>query len=166
MGIKNGFKREEEPIFQKILEAYQGEIGRDHYRRIKRPAKQLLQKCSLQSICDTSRLCELAYWLYFDGKKELALELCELIHGVEFDVETGWATGIPMLFGLEVRIARECLGEDRRDQIPPAFLRPLQSDWKRGDRTVSQAQPALGSHRTDHSGIYGLPEKTGERPLS
>lgn len=47
--------------------------------------KQLIQKCSFKSLSDTSCLCSLAYWLYIYGDKELALEIREHTHGVDFE---------------------------------------------------------------------------------
>lgn len=81
------------------------------------------QKCSFESISDTSCLCSLAYWLYIYGDKELALEICEITHEVDFSFEFGcWNSGIQTIYGLEIRIARELLGENRRNNIPPNLL--------------------------------------------
>lgn len=51
------------------------------------------------------------------------LEICEIAHGVEFSFEFGcFNMGIQNIYGLEIRIAREFLGEDRRNTIPQDFL--------------------------------------------
>ena len=72
---------------------------------------------------DTSRYCTLAYWLYIYGNKQTALALCEAVHGVEFPFEFGyWQGGIQNIYGLEIRITRELLGEDRRNIVPSALL--------------------------------------------
>ena len=84
-----------------------------------KPCKKLIQKCSYKSISDTSCLCSLAYWLYIYGDKELALEICEIAHEVEFSFEfMDWNSGIQNIYGLEIRISRELLGENRRNHIP------------------------------------------------
>ena len=51
------------------------------------------------------------------------LEICEIIHEVEFSFEfMGWNSGIQNIYGLEIRIARELLGENRRNNIPLNLL--------------------------------------------
>ena len=81
------------------------------------------QKCSYKSTSDTDCLCSLAYWLYIYGDKELALKICEIAHGVEFSFEfRDWNSGIQNIYGLEIRIARELLGENRRNNIPLNLL--------------------------------------------
>jgi len=124
-----------EPILEKVLEQYNKELSTNYfspvpkkntqkvYNTIIKPCKKLLQKCSYKSISDTDCLCSLAYWLYIYGDKELALEICEITHGVEFSFEyRGWNSGIQNIYGLEIRIARELLGENRRNKIPPNLL--------------------------------------------
>ena len=81
----------------------------------------LIQKCSFKSSRDTGRLCNLAYWLYIYAHKQLALEICEVTRDVNFDFEY-WHGGISNIYGLEIRIARELLGENRKDIIPAASL--------------------------------------------
>lgn len=117
----NDFHEEVKLIVEKILKYYDKEKSQKIYEHIKKPAKMLLQKCSYKSNSDTSRLCSLAYWLYIFSNKDLALEICELSHKVKFDFEYG-DTGIQNIYGLEVRIARESLGENRRNNIAPEFL--------------------------------------------
>lgn len=110
------------PVLEKILEQYGRKVSPDIYHTIIKPCKQLIQKCSFKSLSDTSSLCSLAYWLYICDYKKLALEICELTHGVDFVFEDGHNRGYPEIYGLEVRIARELLGENRRDHIPPDLL--------------------------------------------
>ena len=108
-----------EPILEKVLEQYHKKNTEKIYNTIMKPCKKLIQKCSYKSISDTSCLCSLAYWLYIYGDKELALEICEIAHEVEFSFEFwGWNSGIQNIYGLEIRIARELLGENRRNHIP------------------------------------------------
>ena len=112
-----------EPTLVKILEQYHKKNTQKAYHTITQPCKRLIQKCSFKSSSDTDCLCSLAYWLYIYGDKELALELCEITHGVEFSFEFGaWNNGIQNLYGLEIRIARELSGENRRANIPPHLL--------------------------------------------
>ncbi len=48
--------------------------------------------------------------------EELALEICEITHEVEFSFEfRGWNSGIQNFYGLEIRIARELSRESRRN---------------------------------------------------
>lgn len=108
-----------EPILEKVLEQYHKKNTEKIYNTITKPCKKLIQKCSYKSISDTSCLCSLAYWLYIYGDKELALEICEIAHEVEFTFEfMDWNSGIQNIYGLEIRIARELLGENRRNHIP------------------------------------------------
>ena len=108
-----------EPILEKVLEQYHKKNTEKIYNTIMKPCKKLIQKCSYKSISDTSCLCSLAYWLYIYGDKELALEICEIAHEVEFSFEfMDWNSGIQNIYGLEIRIARELLGENRRNHIP------------------------------------------------
>ena len=108
-----------EPILEKVLEQYHKKNTEKIYNTITKPCKKLIQKCSYKSISDTSCLCSLAYWLYIYGDKELALEICEIAHEVEFSFEfMDWNSGIQHIYGLEIRIARELLGENRRNHIP------------------------------------------------
>lgn len=108
-----------EPILEKVLEQYHKKNTEKIYNTITKHCKKLIQKCSYKSISDTSCLCSLAYWLYIYGDKELALEICEIAHEVEFSFEfINWNSGIQNIYGLEIRIARELLGENRRNHIP------------------------------------------------
>ena len=108
-----------EPILEKVLEQYHKKNTEKIYNTIMKPCKKLIQKCSYKSISDTSCLCSLAYWLYIYGDKELALEICEIAHEVEFSFEfMDWNSGIQNIYGLEIRIARELLCENRRNHIP------------------------------------------------
>ena len=51
------------------------------------------------------------------------MKICEIAHGVEFSFEfRDWNSGIQNIYGLEIRIARELLGENRRNNIPPSLL--------------------------------------------
>ena len=112
-----------EPILEKILEQYNRKNTPKTYNKIIKPCKRLIQKCSYTSSSDTGCLCSLAYWLYIFGDKELALEICEAVHEVEFSFEFGgWNCGIQNIYGLEIRIARELFGENRRNNIPSNFL--------------------------------------------
>ena len=105
------------------MEQYHKKNTKKTYNTITKPCKKLIQKCSYKSISDTSSLCSLAYWLYIYGDKELALKICEIAHGVEFSFEfRDWNSGIQNIYGLEIRIARELLGENRRNNIPPSLL--------------------------------------------
>lgn len=111
------------PLLEKVLEQYHEKDTPKIYDTIIRPCKKLIQKCSCKSVSDTARLCSLAYWLYIYQEKELALQICESTHGVEFPFEFSlWNSGIQNIYGLEIRIARELLGEDRRGDIPPWLL--------------------------------------------
>ena len=108
-----------EPILEKVLEQYNKKNTKKTYNTLTKPCRKLIQKCSYKSISDTSSLCSLAYWLYIYGDKELALEICEIAHEVEFSFEfMDWNSGIQNIYGLEIRIARELLGENRRNHIP------------------------------------------------
>lgn len=117
----NDFHEAVKLIVEKILKYYEKEKNQKIYEYIKKPAKGLLQKCSYKSSFDTSSLCSLAYWLYIYDNKELALEICELSHKVNFDFEYG-DMGIQNIYGLEIRIAREHLEEDRRKNFTSDFL--------------------------------------------
>ena len=111
------------PVLERVLEQYQKKTTPKRYDTIIKPCKRLIQKCSCKSILDTACLCSLAYWLYIYGEKALALEICESTHGVDFAFEFGgWGIGIQNMYGLEIRIARELLGQDRRADIPPWLL--------------------------------------------
>ena len=117
------FHEKLEPALEKILEQYNKKNTQKIYNAIIRPCKRLIQKCSYKSSSDMDCLCSLAYWLYIFGDKELALMICEITHGVEFSFEFGcWNIGIQNIYGLEIRIARELLGENRRNNIPPNLL--------------------------------------------
>lgn len=105
-------------IMEKILGYYRHHESQKVYERIIKPAKRLSQKCSYKSTSDTSNLCSLAYWLYIYGNKEMALEICELCHMVTFDFEYR-EIGIQNIYGLEIRIARELLNEDRKSNFIP-----------------------------------------------
>lgn len=111
------------PILEKVLEQYHKENTQEIYNTIIRPCKKLIQKCSYKSTSDTDCLCSLAYWLYIYDDKELALEICEISHKADFSYEFKcWNSGIQNIYGLEIRIARELLGENRRNHIPPDLL--------------------------------------------
>ena len=105
------------PTLEKILRLYNSENSQKMYDTIVKSCKRLMQKCSFKSLLDVSRLCFLTYWLYIYGQKELALEICEHTHNINFAYEYSWH-GYPDIFGLEIRIAREILGENRRAYIP------------------------------------------------
>lgn len=114
------FHEKLKPILQAVLEQYDQKAAPEIYHNITKPCKRLIQKCSFKSVWDTGCLCALAYWLYIYGNKELALKICEAVHGTEFSFEYEyWNNGIQNIYGLEIRIARELLGEDRRNNIPP-----------------------------------------------
>ena len=118
-----GFHNQLKPILEKVLEQYNRKNTQKTYDTIINPCKKLMQKCSYKSDSDTECLCSLAYWLYIYGDKELALEICEITHGVAFSFEfKGWNSGIQNIYGLEIRIARELLGENRRNNIPPYLV--------------------------------------------
>ena len=117
------FHEKLKPTLQEILNQYGQEATSGIYHNIVKPCKMLMQKCSFKSVSDTSRLCSLAYWLYIYGNKELALKICEIAHSVDFSFEFEyWRDGIQNIYGLEIRIARELLGEDRRNNIPTDLL--------------------------------------------
>ena len=117
------FHEKLKPILEKVLEQYNKENTQEIYDTIIKPCKKLIQKCSYRSTSDTDRLCSLAYWLYIYSDKELALEICEISHKVDFSYEFRcWNSGIQNIYGLEIRIARELLGENRRDDIPSDLL--------------------------------------------
>ncbi len=109
------------PALTKVLALYKQGDTRQINREFIKSCKKLLQKCSFKSLMDVSELCSVAYWLYIYGHKELALEICELTHGVDFAYEYSWP-GFPELYGLEIRIAREILGEERKGNIPPNLV--------------------------------------------
>lgn len=109
------FHEKIKPVLKKILEQYDRNITPKIYITIVKPCKKLIKKCSFMSISDTSCLCSLAYWLYIYECKEHALELCECTHGIDFVYEN--KNGIQDIYGLEIRIAREILGENRRSMI-------------------------------------------------
>lgn len=117
------FHEKLKPTLQAVLDQYGQRTTAGIYHNIIKPCRRLVQKCSFKSISDTSCLCSLAYWLYIYGNKALALKLCEIAHNVDFSFEFEyWNNGIQNIYGLEIRIARELLGEDRRDNIPPDLL--------------------------------------------
>lgn len=82
--IKN-FHENLRPVLENILEQYGRKVSPNIYHTIIKRCKQLIQKCSFTSLSDTGSLCSLAYWLYIYGHKELALEICEHTHGVDFE---------------------------------------------------------------------------------
>lgn len=117
------FHEKLKPTLQAVLDQYGQKAAPGIYRNIIKPCKRLVQKCSFKSVSDTSRLCSLAYWLYIYGNNALALKCCEIVHGTDFSFEFEYLhDGIQNIYGLEIRIAREFLGEDRRDNIPPDLL--------------------------------------------
>ena len=109
------------PTLKKVLEEYDKRPTSKKYNLIVKPCKQLIQKCSCMSASDMRKLSSLAYWLYIFKYKELSLEICELVHDTDFTVEYE-VDGIANMCGLEIRIARELFGEDRRCNIPPYLL--------------------------------------------
>jgi hypothetical protein len=109
------------PTLKKILELNSEKTAHVIYNNVIKPCKKLIQKCSFKSCYDTSRLCALAYWLYIYEYKQLALEICELTHSVDFIFEY-WSDDNTNICGLEIRIARELLGENRKNNIPLAYL--------------------------------------------
>lgn len=114
-------------ILQTVLDQYSLQYGQKMasgiYHNIVIPCKRLIQKCSFKSVSDTSCLCSVAYWLYIYGSKELALKICEIAHEADFSFEFEyWNSGIQNIYGLEIRIARELSGEDRRNNFPPNLL--------------------------------------------
>lgn len=142
-----------EPVLEKILEQYNKKNTQKTYNTIIKPCKKLIQKCSYKSISDTDCLCSLAYWLYIYGDKELALEICEITHEVEFSFEFGgWNSGIQNIYGLEIRIARELLGENRRNNIPPHLLDYCLS--KRVKKEISYPQILREDKIADCSDIF------------
>lgn len=108
-------------ILRKVLEEYNENPTPKVYNTIVKPSKRLIQKCSCKSVSDMSRLSSLAYWFYIFGYKSFALEICEIAHGVYF-ADTYGVDSIANMYGLEIRIARELFGEDRRRSIPPDLL--------------------------------------------
>jgi len=117
------FHEKLQPILEKVVKQYNTKNTQKIYNTIIQPCKKLIQKCSYKSISDMNRLCSLAYWLYIYGNQELALEICEITHEVEFSFEFRcWNSGIQNIYGLEIRIARELLCENRRNNIPPNLL--------------------------------------------
>lgn len=90
-------------IMIKILEYYHHQKSPKIYEHIIKPAKKLLQKCSYKSIADTNHLCALAYWLYIYDNKEIALEICELCHTVNFDFKYR-EIGMQNIYGLEIAL--------------------------------------------------------------
>lgn len=111
------------PVLGLILEQYQGRQSPGVFRLIVQPCRRLLQKCSCKSTMDTSRLCQLAYWLAIDGQKELALQLCEAARAADFSFEFElWPHGIQAIYGLEIRLARELLGQNWQDKVPQQVL--------------------------------------------
>ena len=109
------------PILKKVLEECDKHPISQKYNTVVKPCKQLIQKCSCKSASDMRELSSLAYWLYIFEYKELALEVCELVHDTDFALEYE-VDGIADMCGLEIRIARELFGEDRRRNIPPYLL--------------------------------------------
>ncbi|MDE5965983.1 MAG: hypothetical protein K2G89_04045, partial [Lachnospiraceae bacterium] len=109
------------PILKKVLEEYDKLPTSKKYNMVVKPCKQLIQKCSCKSASDMRKLSSLAYWIYIFEYKELALEICELVHNTNFAVEYE-VDGIADMCGLEIRIARELFSEDRRRNISPYLL--------------------------------------------
>ena len=51
------------------------------------------------------------------------MKICEIAYEVGFSFELrDWNSGIQNIYGLEIRIARELLGENRRNNIPLNLL--------------------------------------------
>lgn len=105
------------PTLMKVLEQYDNNASSKIYYTIIKPCKKLIQKCSFKSLMDVSSLCSFTYWLYIYGNKELALEICEHSHNVDFAYEYPWF-GYPEICGLEIRIVRELFGKNIRAYIP------------------------------------------------
>ena len=142
------------PLLQAVFAQYGPRNTPKIYRTVLQPCRRLLQKCSCKSVADMSRYCTLAYWLYLYGNKQAALALCEAVHGVDFPFEFGyWQGGIQNIYGLEIRIARELFGEDRRKILPPALLDYFCS--KSVKKAMRYPQVISGQGKTE----WGLPEQ-------
>ncbi len=115
------FHQRLKPLLEKVL-ALSNNSPKAYYT-LKKPCKRLMQKCSFKSLMDAEALCSLLYWLYIYGEGVLALELCDLARSVEFVQDPCWPCSYPAIYGLEIRIAREQLGENRRHNIPPRLLK-------------------------------------------
>ena len=115
----NDFYERIKPEFTKILKIYDGKQPQRLYVHIVVPCRKFIQKFSFKSPGDTQELCELLYWLYILDHKQLALTICEFTHGSDFFYgQTCWNSDITCLYGLEIRIARELLGEKREIAMP------------------------------------------------
>lgn len=113
------FHKKIKPILARVLGQTDANKTHKMYEAIVRPCRRLIQKCSCKSYGDMSLLCELAYWLYIYDYRELALEICESMHGLDFSGIVGCELGgVTDIFGLEIRIARELKGENRRFDFP------------------------------------------------
>lgn len=109
------------PTLKKVLEEYDKSPTPKMYNTVVKPCRQLIQKCSCKSASDMRRLSALAYWLYILEYKELALDICIIVHNADF-TDVYEVDGIADMCGLEIRIARELFGEDRRRNIQPYLL--------------------------------------------
>ena len=109
------------PTFKKVLEEYKKNPIPKMYNTVVKPCKQLIQKCSFKSVSDMRRLNTLAYWLYIWEYKIIALEICELALNADFSLKYE-AYGFADMYGLEIRIARELFGENRKRNIPSVLL--------------------------------------------
>lgn len=109
------------PTLKKVLEEYDKNPTPKMYNTVVKPCRQLIQKCSCTSGSDMRSLSSLAYWLYILGYKALALDICEIAHNTDFTAVYE-VDGFADMYGLEIRIARELLGENRRHNIPPILL--------------------------------------------
>lgn len=139
------------PLLQAVFAQYGPRNTPKVYRTILQPCRRLLQKCSCKSAMDMSRYCTLAYWLYIYSNKPAALALCEAVHDMEFPFEFGyWQGGIQNIYGLEIRIARELLGEDRRGIVPPALLDYFCSKSVKKAMRYPQVMPAQDLPSPDH----------------
>lgn len=156
------------PLLRKVFAQYGPRNTPKIYRTILQPCRRLLQKCSCKSTMDMSRYCTLAYWLYICGNKPMALALCEAVHGVDFPFEFGyWQGGIQNIYGLEIRIARELFGEDRRKILPPALLDYFCSkSAKKATRypQVLSEQTMLWHAAPEQASAAGDSPSAGDRP--
>ena len=109
------------PVLEKVLEEYEKNPTPKMYDTVVKPCKQLIQKCSFKSVSDMRRLSALAYWLYILGYKIIALEICKLALNADFSLEYEVDCFADM-YGLEIRIARELFGENRKRTIPSNLL--------------------------------------------
>jgi hypothetical protein len=115
------FHEQLKPTLKRVLEQYDKKAPQKIYRNVILPCRSLIQKCSFKSNHDMHSLCSLAYWLYIYEYKQLALEICEVVRRVNFVCEYRHS-GILNIYGLEIRIARELFGENRKNNIQSQHL--------------------------------------------